>query len=880
MKLFSRCQIFYIALPLLAFFVSGIDAQTSEDISVSISYDGPAEIDESVVLSRQDNDATGEILYTFENPEIDFKVSLSRALNAGERVKVPLEISGNINPDDITTPTRILGTGVELLTNDVMLTATVTFQDEGARFADLKITVRNDNVLELDETMTIAIAEGLSGNKRLSVVKGSSSSTKVITIRDDEYNINFNPRVYSIEENAGSIEIPLTISRGLAGNEGLLRPTSMRFIYDGSAAGGQDFTEIFSDNTIPSFVRLPAGTTAYTLKIPIINDTEAEDDELFIISIDPPPPPILPDGHPEQRTAEVTINGNDYVYASVTAEREQIDEGDIAKFSVAVSTLSRGLDYAIPDTIDLRVSDFPGGDFIPQAFEDRTHTVRLDRLPEFQRTAGGETYYTTATATFAVPTAQNDLIDTEHRIRAEIIPSSEYELAISSATVTVRNDDPQVAIAAVRAVYKGGEIKLTMTLNSSREENITVPINITEIEKTAGKDFIAASAEGREEIVFSAGDISKTHTIATTVLDNGNRSVAGRVTVSLVPSPNYAYAIASPASVSIDIIDIVCGHVLDVDTDDDGLIEICDIEDLDAMRYQLDGSGYRASRTAPLFNAGCDEDGNQGGVCRGYELMESLDFEDPDSYIGGSINREWTEGLGWQPIGESLRAFSGYFEARGFAIINLYINRPTDNIGLIRNTAPSALINNLILLQVNIKGQSQVGALVADNEGIVSNINLLNGNIAGIGENIGALIGRNKGTVFKNNIIIDTLTGGVTALRCDSDLTSTNCAETEKSLIVLARGSNVGGLIGNNEGKLSDNFVSIAQVLGGSRVGGVVGTHSGDAFNNNEFGGSRARQRIRRRLNRLQHWSNHQQRINCRCRCVDWRFLRRRSNRL
>ena len=852
MKIFNLNQIFYIALLLLAFFASNIDAQNSEVIEVSISYDGPAEIDESVVLSRQDNDATGEIRYSFGNPlPINFRVSLSRALTAGERVKVPLEILGNISTDDIETidngkiarDTTAINTGV-LLTNDGMLTSTVTFQDGGAQFADLKITVRNDNVLELDETMTIAIAEGLNGNRRLSIVKGSSSSTKVITIIDDEYNINFananNPPL-QVGENVGSIEIPLTIARGRAGNEGLLRETGIQFRYPDalSATPGKDFTEIFSQNTTPSFVRLSTGTTAYTLTVPIVNDTEPEPNELLIIHIE----------HPRRyddqsvRKVERIINGNDFIYASVTAEQEKIDEGDIAEFSVAVATLSRNSEHAIPENINLKVSNFPGGNFIPQAFEDETHIVELDFLPEFRRTDnrggdGGEPYYTTATATFAVPTAQNDLIDTEHRIRAEIIPSSDYELAISSATVTVRNDDPQAAIAAVRTIHKGDDIMLTITLNSPREENITIPINITEVEQTAGKDFIAASAEGRKEIIFSAGEISKTHTISTAVLDNGNRSVAGRVTVSLVPSPDYAYAIASPASVSIDIIDIVCGHVLDVDTDDDGLIEICDLEDLDAMRQQLDGSGYRASRTAPLFNAGCDEDGDQGGVCRGYELTRSLDFESPGSYLSGSINREWTEGLGWQPIGESLRAFSGHFEANGFAITNLYINRPVDNVGLIRNTAPSALINNLILLQADIRGQSQVGALVAVNEGIVSNINLISSTLVGLGDTIGGLIGTNKGTVFKNNVRNVTLTGGITELRCASDLTSTNCADAEKSLIVLARGNNVGGLIGNNEGELSNNFASVEQVLGRSRVGGLVGTHSGITFNNNEAGGS------------------------------------------
>ena len=38
---------------------------------------------------------------------------------------------------------------------------------------------------------------------------------------------------------------------------------------------------------------------------------------------------------------------------------------------------------------------------------------------------------------------------------------------------------------------------------------------------------------------------------------------------------------------------------VDIDKDGDGLIELCDLEGINEMRYQLDGSGYKTS-------AGCD----------------------------------------------------------------------------------------------------------------------------------------------------------------------------------------------------------------------------------------------------------------------------------
>ena len=45
------------------------------------------------------------------------------------------------------------------------------------------------------------------------------------------------------------------------------------------------------------------------------------------------------------------------------------------------------------------------------------------------------------------------------------------------------------------------------------------------------------------------------------------------------------------------------------------------------MRYQLNGSGYKASADATTIIQGCPATG-----CRGYELVKDLDFNVADSY--------------------------------------------------------------------------------------------------------------------------------------------------------------------------------------------------------------------------------------------------------
>ena len=73
---------------------------------------------------------------------------------------------------------------------------------------------------------------------------------------------------------------------------------------------------------------------------------------------------------------------------------------------------------------------------------------------------------------------------------------------------------------------------------------------------------------------------------------------------------------------------------LNIDLDKDGLIEICDLEGLNAIRYQLDGSGYRASAAGTRTTAGCAIDG-----CNGYELTRDLDFNNNASYRNAAVNK-------------------------------------------------------------------------------------------------------------------------------------------------------------------------------------------------------------------------------------------------
>jgi hypothetical protein len=126
--------------------------------------------------------------------------------------------------------------------------------------------------------------------------------------------------------------------------------------------------------------------------------------------------------------------------------------------------------------------------------------------------------------------------------------------------------------------------------------------------------------------------------------------------------------------------------IQDVDVDSDGLIEIDSLEKLNAMRFQLAGSGLQLESSSVSDSAGCPFILYQGTYqqrCVGYELTQDLDF---DSNLDGVLDENdlyWNAnsdglGLGWSPVGSSSQnSFTAIFEGNGHIVENLFINRPT-----------------------------------------------------------------------------------------------------------------------------------------------------------------------------------------------------------
>ena len=277
----------------------------------------------------------------------------------------------------------------------------------------------------------------------------------------------------------------------------------------------------------------------------------------------------------------------------------------------------------------------------------------------------------------------------------------------------------------------------------------------------------------------------------------------------------------------------------DYDTDDDGLIEVGDLAQLDAIRYDLDGDGTPASANASDYSAafsnavagmGCPAAG-----CTGYELTVNLDFDtngDGRTDIAGDTY--WNGGAGWDPIGtfDFNGSFSATFEGNGNTISGLFIDRSaTDYVGLfgIIGLRVAATVRNVGLTGVDVTGNEYVGGLTGNNrvEGPGTIIaSYAEGTVSGGRNDVGGLVGRNGGTITASYAAVtisgNSRVGGLVGAN------ETNGGTITASYAVgTVSGSRifVGGLVGANFGAISAAYATGA-VSGGS-VGGLGGFNSG-----------------------------------------------------
>jgi hypothetical protein len=286
----------------------------------------------------------------------------------------------------------------------------------------------------------------------------------------------------------------------------------------------------------------------------------------------------------------------------------------------------------------------------------------------------------------------------------------------------------------------------------------------------------------------------------------------------------------------------------DIDADSDGLIDVATLEQLNAIRFVLDGSGFKESDIADLDQSGCPVtviDGSYQHKCTGYELVANLNFDSDASGQFDAGDTYWNDGEGWIPIGQSVSGdFTAEFHGNGFEISNLTSLRPNLDYVALFNRTKNAYIHDVVLANINIEADDHVAGFAAITYSTTFERVGVFGQIHG-SRYLGGIAGTMEGTRIEgsySSVSIEATNssyssvGGLVGYVLTYGTSEIHSSFSSGS---LNGGSYIGGLVGRANGygidlKIEESFSS-ASIAGSAYTGGIIGAASNSVVINNSY---------------------------------------------
>ena len=276
--------------------------------------------------------------------------------------------------------------------------------------------------------------------------------------------------------------------------------------------------------------------------------------------------------------------------------------------------------------------------------------------------------------------------------------------------------------------------------------------------------------------------------------------------------PNYPWNFGTsgqyPTLYTPDQRAAVTPATMDYDADDNDRIEIHNLAQLHALRWDTDGDGSPGATNTPAYStvfAGHTADMGCNTTCNGYELAADLTFP----AAAGPYNP-------WTPI----PTYNSILDGQGHSIANLKVEHD-DHAGLFAELGGSSAIRNLALVNPRVTstsggrgagslaGQAAVGAAI---------------------ENIAVHGGRITSAFATTTSLLSSWAGGLVGrvLAGAAISNSHSSAEVATPLKDAQAIINLGGLVGNLAGGLTNTYAygRITQPAAGSGLniaGGLVG---------------------------------------------------------
>ena len=512
--------------------------------------------------------------------------------------------------------------------------------------------------------------------------------------------VSFGAEAYEATEAGTGANVRLELSAAPT------RPIDIPLTLTATGATAYDYTGV------PAAVHFDADDTAQTFTVRALNDTADDDGESVTLTLGAPLPAKVTAVSPSQTT--VTLTDNDP------------DPGEPSILSVELTSDPRwDAPYTIGDEIEVSVRF--------------TKTVTVTGAPQLTLTMGTETREATyrdsagEVVRFVYTVAEGDSATDGVSIAAN-------SLILPSGT-TIQDADDQPATDLTHSTVAADT---NYRVDGTRPELQSAEVNFTELTLTYDKALDETSVPAASAFWVRVGgarfNVTSVAVRGKKVTLTLSRSVPhgeGGALISYTAGAGLRDLLGNPAAPLSDHSVTNVASSYDSDEDGDGLLEITNLAQLDAMRHDLDGDGTPSPSEATAYNDAFPDFASPlrcpSSGCSGYELSTDLDFDTNRNGMADADDAYWNNGAGWNPIGHSSAdGFAATFKGNGHTIANLYINRTSVSNNALTNSAlfakSSRTIRNVGLVNVDVtvtargtgtRQAHRASALVGTNTGTI-----------------------------------------------------------------------------------------------------------------------------------------------------------------
>ena len=304
------------------------------------------------------------------------------------------------------------------------------------------------------------------------------------------------------------------------------RPVTVDYsTQDGTAKAGDDYQSALGTLTIP------AGQTSIPLPLVIVGDTLTEGNQTFTVRLQNPSGAVVSDGE-----ALVTIVDDERKLAINNGSKNEGNEGSsLMAFSVTLDgtlTLPVTVDYATRD-----YSALAGEDYVAAS-----GTLTFDP---------GQT-----SKTINVEVLGDTKVEPDEEFFVELSNPNNAGITSAQAMGKIKQDDLEIKIADGQVAEGNSgtrQLIFELTLSGASSQAVTVAYATSNLQATAGADYVATSGT----LTFNAGEVLKT--LAVTV--NGDTAVEGSETFLLTLSNPQNAFVLNPEATGFIIDDDDCPSV-------------------------------------------------------------------------------------------------------------------------------------------------------------------------------------------------------------------------------------------------------------------------------------------------------------------------------